>query len=95
MLTVWGMLCHAMGLANSLATGAFTLKVVHEQVSLFGLSWQQAHELFLVYLEAVETGTADSTLTIANVYESGGQDMYREKVRVGLGSKGRTFIYLL
>ena len=66
--------------------------VVHEQVSLFGLSWQQAHELFLVYLEAVETGTADSTLTIANVYESGGQDMYREKVRVGLG---RTFIYLL
>lgn len=79
MLTVWGMVCHAMGLANSLATGTFVLKVVYEQIAMFGLTWQQAHELFLVYLEAVETSPAASGLTISNVYESGGQDMYREK----------------
>ena len=79
MLHVWGMVCHAMGLANTLATGTFALKVVFDQISTFGLTWQQAHELFLVYLEAVETAHADSSLTLANVYESGGQDMYREK----------------
>jgi hypothetical protein len=79
MLTLWGMVCHAMGVANSLATGAFVLKVVFDQMVGFNLSWQQAHELFLVYLEAVETAPSASGLTLANVYESGGQDMYREK----------------
>ena len=79
MLLVWGMICHAMGLAHTLATGTFALKVVYDQMSMFGLTWEQAHELFLVYLEAVETATAECNLTLANVYESGGQDMYREK----------------
>jgi hypothetical protein len=79
MLTVWGMICHALGVANSLATGAFVLKVVFDQQVNFGLTWQQAHELFLVYLEAVETAHAGRGLTLANVYESGGQDMFREK----------------
>jgi hypothetical protein len=79
MLQVWMMICHATGLANTLATGAFTLQVVHQQISLHRMSWQQAHELFLVYLEAVETAPVTSDLTIANVYASGAQDMYRER----------------
>ena len=79
MLSVWQMICQAVSVANALATGAFVELVVHEQIEKHGLSWQQAHELFLVYLEAVETAPAGSTLTIANVYGSGGQDMYRER----------------
>jgi hypothetical protein len=79
MLQVWSMICHATGLANTLAIGAFTLEVVHQQISVHRMSWQQAHELFLVYLEAVETAPSTSDLTLANVYSSGAQDMYRER----------------
>ena len=79
MLHVWVMVCQAVGIGNALATGAFVEKVVHEQMASFQISWQQAHELFLVYLEAVETAPSGSPLTIANVYNSGGQDMYRER----------------
>jgi hypothetical protein len=79
MLTVWSMICHATGLANILTTGAFILLVVHDQVRTLGLTWQQAHELFLVYLEAVETAPAGQGLTLANVYMSGGQDTFREQ----------------
>ena len=79
MLMVWSMICHATGLANILTTGAFILLVVHDQVRTLGLTWQQAHELFLVYLEAVETAPAGQGLTLANVYMSGGQDTYREQ----------------
>jgi hypothetical protein len=79
MLSVWQMICQGVSLANSLATGAFLEQVVHEQIAKSNLTWEQAHELFLVYLEAVETATAGSTLTIANVYASGGHDMYRER----------------
>jgi hypothetical protein len=79
MLSVWQMICQAVSLANSLATGAFLEQVVHEQISKSQLTWQQAHELFLVYLEAIETAPEGSTVTIANVYASGGHDMYRER----------------
>ena len=57
MLSVWQMICQAVALANALATGAFLEQVAHElQVAKNGMSWQQAHELFLVYLEAVRDG---------------------------------------
>ena len=79
MLSVWQMICHATGLANALASGAFMLQVVHEQIANFGLTWQQAHELFLVYLEAVELAPEARDLNLSNVYNSGGQDMYRER----------------
>jgi hypothetical protein len=79
MLSVWQMICQAVSIAGSLATGAFLEQVVHEQVAKNGLTWQQAHELFLVYLEAVETAPEGSTLTLANIYASGGHDMYRER----------------
>ena len=79
MLAVWQMICQAVSIASSLATGAFLEQVVHEQVAKNQLTWQQAHELFLVYLEAVETAPEGSGLTIANVYASGGHDMYRER----------------
>jgi hypothetical protein len=78
-LTVWGMICHALGVANSLSTGAFVLKVVFDQQVNFGLSWQQAHELFLVYLEAIETAQSGRGLTLSNVYESGGQEPCRAR----------------
>jgi hypothetical protein len=82
MLSVWQMICQAVALANSLATGAFLEQVVHEQVAKNDLTWQEAHELFLVYLEAVETAPAGSNLTLANVYASGGHDMYRERAKM-------------
>jgi hypothetical protein len=80
MLTVWTLICQATGVGNALLTNAFVLKVVHEQMAFQSLSWQEAHELFLVYLEAVEVSPlSGNELTLANVYESGGQDMYRER----------------
>ena len=69
----------AVAVASSLATGAFIEQVVHEQIAKSRLTWQQAHELFLVYLEAVETAPEGTSLSIANVYASGGHDMYRER----------------
>jgi hypothetical protein len=79
MLSVWQMICQGVSLANSLATGAFLEQVVHDQIAKNNLTWQQAHELFLVYLEAIETAPEGSNLTIANVYASGAHDMYRER----------------
>jgi hypothetical protein len=79
MLSVWQMICQGVSLANSLATGAFLEQVVHEQIAKNNLTWQQAHELFLVYLEAIETAPEGSNLSIANVYASGAHDMYRER----------------
>ena len=79
MLAVWQMICQAVSITGALATGAFLEQVVHEQIAKNQLTWQQAHELFLVYLEAVETAPEGSTLTLANVYASGGHDMYRER----------------
>jgi hypothetical protein len=74
------LICQATGVGNALLTNAFVLKVVHEQMAFQSLSWQEAHELFLVYLEAVEVSPlSGNELTLANVYESGGQDMYRER----------------
>ena len=79
MLMIWNMICHAMGVAGTLSTNAFLLKVVFEQMVHFGMTWQQTHELFLVYLEAIETAAGARNLNLANVYESGGHDMYRER----------------
>ena len=68
------------------------LKVVHEQMIFHGLRWQDAHELMLIYLEVVETAPSGSSLSLSNVYDSGGQDMYRERAMMraksAFGKKG-------
>ena len=79
MLTVWMMVCQATGLAQVLVTGAFLMKVVHEQMAFNMLSWQVAHELFLVYLEIVETAPTSAEITLANVYDQGAMDANRER----------------
>ena len=81
MMTTWSMLCHSMGVANHLATGNFLLHVVHEPVEAGILTWQVAHELLVVYLDAIEVqvATGGSRLTLANAWYSGGQDLYLER----------------
>ena len=90
MLTCWHMICHATGLCNILVLGEFTRDVVHDSMSRHGQTWQVAHELLLIYLEAVET-TSDSSLHIRNVFTSGSQDTFMrravEAAKLEFGSK--------
>ena len=79
MLSLWVMVVHATGLANCLVSMAFLLKVVHEPLSLGTHSWEETHESFLLYLEAIETQPANtpSPLTLHTVWFSGSQDSFR------------------
>ena len=72
-LLIWLMICQAAGLGNLLTLGAFVRDVVYDTMSVHKRTWMIAHELFLVYLELVET-TTDVSITIANVYAKGAQD---------------------
>ena len=69
----WIMIVHATGLANALVAGAFVREVVYEGMSITGLSWQVAHELFLVYLFEVERGITRG-VSLCNVFAQGSQD---------------------
>ena len=69
----WIMIVHATGLANALIAGAFVREVVYEGMSVTGLSWQVAHELFLVYLFEVERGITRG-VSLCNVFAQGSQD---------------------
>ena len=69
----WIMIVHATGLANALVAGAFVREVVYEGMSITGLSWQVAHELFLVYLFEVERGIHRG-VSLCNVFAQGSQD---------------------
>ena len=73
--SIWQMICHATGLADVLVTGTFLQDVFFTLISHQGRDWQLGHELFLVYLDALET-SADTTTTIGNVYLKGSQDTY-------------------
>ena len=44
----WVMICHATGLGNALVAGEFVCQVVYDAMSVTGLPWYVAHELFLV-----------------------------------------------
>ena len=77
-LTTWLMICHACGLGDVLILGTFLRDVVHDTISLNKGEWQVAHELFLCYLEVVET-TSDPTLNIANVFARGSQDTMMQR----------------
>lgn len=77
-LTSWLLICHATGLADVLILGAFLRDVVYDTMSLRKLDWTVAHELFLVYVEHVET-TSDASTTIANVYSKGAQDTFMQQ----------------
>ena len=69
---VWQTLCHALGVANFLATVPFLQKIVWDGISMLGLLWEQAYCLFIIYLEAIEESRG--VLTLANVFEAGAQD---------------------
>lgn len=92
LMNVWTMLMQATGLANPLVSGAFLLKVVHEQMVNVGMTWTHAHELVLLYFEAIELQPreARSRLTLANVYDSGGQDSFRERAALRARQHFRT-----
>ena len=76
-LNCWVMICHACGLGNVLVLGAFLRDVVFDTIALKD-EWYVAHELFLVYLEFVET-SGDPTITIANVFTRGSQDTHMSR----------------
>ena len=79
MLAVWQMICQAVSIANSLATGAFLEQVVHEQIAKNGLRGSRRTSFSWFTSKQSRRRRAGSTLTIANVYASGGHDMYRER----------------
>ena len=74
-LSTWQMICHALGLGDVLITGALLRDVVFDTMRDLKKDWRIAHELFLVYLDVLET-TADPTVTIANVFYKGSQDTH-------------------
>ena len=78
MITIWLMICHATGLGNVLVLGEFLRDVVYDTMLKHGHSWQVAHELFLVYLEAVET-SSDDAVNIRTVFVNGSQDTYLKR----------------
>lgn len=80
MLTIWFMICHSTGVGNILVLGEFVRDVVHDTMLKHNHSWQVAHELFLVYLEAVETSSDDS-VTIRNIYVNGSQDTFLKRAQ--------------
>ena len=92
MLNSWIMICHATGLANVLITGAFLREIVYDGMSLQGLEWEVAHELFLVYLEALETST-DATLTMATVFRRGSQDTHLQRAMLRTQEHFKTRIF--
>jgi hypothetical protein len=69
-LNFWVMVCHATGAANVLMSLPFLEEVVHSLLRK-GLDWKVVHELFLIYIEAVE---ATSKYNLGNIFETGGQD---------------------
>lgn len=78
MLLVWLMICQACGIGHLLIMGRFVREVVYDTMSMHGHDWQVAHELFLVYLEFLET-TPDSSINITNVYARGGMDLFMSR----------------
>jgi hypothetical protein len=70
-LLKWLMICQACGLGHVLTLGRFLTDVVYDSMSMHGKDWQVAHELFLAYLEFVET-TSDEMINITNVFARGG-----------------------
>ena len=80
MLIIWMMICHATGVANVLVTGEFLRDVVFDTMLKHAHTWQVAHELFLVYLEAVET-SSDASVNIRNIFTSGSQDTYLKRAQ--------------
>lgn len=69
-LNTWVMVCHATGAANILISTPFLEDVVYAHLRK-GADWKVVHELFLIYLHAVE---ATAKYNLANVFETGGQD---------------------
>ena len=72
-LMIWIMICAATGLAHVLTTGGFLQDTVYDTINKLKRPWQVAHELFLLYLEKIET-CEDGSYTLFSVYYAGGQD---------------------
>ena len=69
-LSFWVMVCHATGAANVLVALPFLEDVVYSLLRK-GMDWKVVHELFLIYLAAVE---ASPKYNLGNIYDTGGQD---------------------
>jgi len=72
-LLIWIMICTATGLAHVLTLGTFLQDVVYDTIEKLERPWQLAHELFLLYLEKIET-CADGSLTLFTVFSAGAHD---------------------
>ena len=90
-LFIWIGICAATGLAHVLTLTNFLHDVVFDTMLKLKREWQFAHELFLVYLERVET-CDDRSLNLQNVFAAGAQDtlMVRaeDRVRSAFNTRG-------
>ena len=79
-LTTWTMLLDGLGTATILISGRFLHDVVYTPLADGLVTWQQAFELLLVYLEEIERVAGDE-VNLSNVYDRGAQDTMLKRAR--------------
>ena len=85
-ITIWTMMLQGLGISTTLVTGAFLCQVVHEPMADGLVTWQEAFELWMVYLEEVER-TAGDEVNLTNVYDRGAQDTMLKRAKDRTPSK--------
>ena len=88
MLHYFAMVITALGIANALVVMQFLDKVAHGVVRR-AESWKVSCELVLLYLRKIDQDPTH-TLSMANVFEHGGQDTMLGEARVNAGAFFRT-----
>jgi hypothetical protein len=81
MLNAWVMMVDALGLCHSMVAHEFLRVVVYDTMRLHSEQWSVAHELFLIYLEKVETTEADEC-NVATVVAMGATDTFLARARL-------------
>jgi hypothetical protein len=81
MLNAWVMMTDALGLCHSVVALDFLRLVVYDTIRLHSERWGVAHELFLIYLEKVETTESDEC-NLATVSQLGATDTMLARARL-------------
>ena len=71
----------ALGLAHFTVLMVFIENVVHKSMRDFHLTWEMTHELFMIYLQEIESDTTKA-LNFANIYGKGKIDTFIAQARI-------------
>ena len=89
MLFVWLRVVVALGLVQFFIAHTFIQNVVFDTMNRLKENFKVAHELLLVYFQAIERD-ASGKLNLANVYQRGSGDTYLAEARVNADTFFRT-----